>query len=523
MKRLPIGIQNFGKIRTEADFYYVDKTHLIADLVAQEGGYFFLSRPRRFGKSLFLSTIEEVFLGNRELFRGLYLDDHWDWNVRHPVIHISFGAGVIRDVADLGERFAFILKENARSGGVTLTESNRRERFFELITELFRKTDQTVVVLVDEYDKPILDNIDKPAVATEIRDELKNIYSVIKDADRYLKFVFITGVSKFSKVSLFSGLNNLQDITLHERYATICGYTHEEMVSTFAERLSGVDLDAVRRWYNGYNFLGEPVYNPFDILLFLDTKDFRSYWFETGSPSFLIKLIEERHYPVPNLEKVLSSEQMLGAFDVDRIDIEPLLFQTGYLTIRSRERIGAKIGYRMAFPNLEVKLSLTDAILDRLSGAPALKENNQYRLFRCLEDADIEGLRDIFHAFFASIPNEWYASSRVTAYEAFYASVFYCYFTAIGLDVRVEDSTNVGRIDMTVIYGGKVYLFEFKVVELDTSTQKAIEQIRSKRYWEKYVGKGEIVLIGVEFSKTTRNIVGYDWERIDNGAGASIP
>jgi hypothetical protein len=257
--------------------------------------------------------------------------------------------------------------------------------------------------------------------------------------------------------------------------------------------------------------------------LYLDTKDFRSYWFETGSPSFLIKLIEERHYPVPNLEKVLSSEQMLGAFDVDRIDLEPLLFQTGYLTIRSREPIGSKIGYRMAFPNLEVKLSLTDAILDRLSGAPAVKENNQYRLYHCLEDADIDGLRDIFHAFFASIPNEWYASSRVAAYEAFYASVFYCYFTAIGLDVRVEDSTNVGRIDMTVIYGGRVYLFEFKVVELDPSPRKAIEQIRSRRYWEKYLGKGEIVLVGVEFSKTTRNIVGYDWERIDSGAAAPLP
>uniref|UniRef100_A0A7C4RNE6 AAA-ATPase-like domain-containing protein n=1 Tax=Desulfatirhabdium butyrativorans TaxID=340467 RepID=A0A7C4RNE6_9BACT len=521
MKKLPIGIQYFGNIRSrENDYYYIDKTDHIVDLV-RHGKFLFLSRPRRFGKSLLLSTMEEAFLGNRELFRGLYLEDHWDWDRQHPVIHISFGSGVIRDVTELRVVFEDMLDRILERQGIVLKGKAIRSRFMELIERLSDRDGAPVVVLVDEYDKPILDNIDKPAVATDIRDELKNIYSVIKDADRYLKFVFITGVSKFSKVSLFSGLNNLQDITLHERYATICGYTHEEMVTTFAERLSGVDIDAVRRWYNGYNFLGEPVYNPFDILLFLDTKDFRSYWFETGSPSFLIKLIEERHYPVPNLEKVLSSEQMLGAFDVDRIDLEPLLFQTGYLTIRSRESIGSKIGYRMRFPNLEVKLSLTDAILDRLSGAPAVKENNQYRLYRCLEDADIDGLRDIFHAFFASIPNEWYASSRVAAYEAFYASVFYCYFTAIGLDVRVEDSTNIGRIDMAVIHGGRVYLFEFKVVELDTSPQKAIEQIRSRRYWEKYVGKGEIVLVGVEFSKTARNIVGYDWERIDSGSRES--
>jgi len=519
MKKLPIGIQYFGKIRADADFYYVDKTQLIADLVAQEGGYFFLSRPRRFGKSLLLSTMEEAFLGNRDLFRGLYLEDHWDWDTRYPVIHISFGAGVIRDVADLGERFGFILKENARIGDVVLTETNRRERFFELITTLFRKTGRQVVVLVDEYDKPILDNIDKPAVATDIRDEIKNIYSVIKDADRYLKFVFITGVSKFSKVSLFSGLNNLQDITLHERYATICGYTHEEMVTTFAERLSGVDLDAVRRWYNGYNFLGEPVYNPFDILLFLDTKDFRSYWFETGSPSFLIKLIEERRYLVPNLEKIETTDTILGAFDVDRIELEALLFQTGYLTIVGTETILETRNYRLGYPNLEVKRSLTECLLHHFTQTPSESTRRRMELYRALVAGDPAPLRDIFHAFFASIPNEWYASSRVAAYEAFYASVFYCYFTAIGLDVRVEDSTNVGRIDMAVIHGGRVYLFEFKVVELDTSPQKAIEQIRSRRYWEKYVGKGEIVLVGVEFSKTTRNIVGYDWERIDTGAG----
>jgi hypothetical protein len=517
MKKLPIGVQSFDKIRADSDYYYVDKTPMVAGLCQRGGGYFFLSRPRRFGKSLFLSTLKHAFLGNREYFQGLYLESHWDWGVRYPVIHISFGSGVIQDRADLGDRFRYILKENARNSGVALTETNLRERFLELIDTLYRKHKTKLVILVDEYDKPILDNIDRPEIATAIRDELKNFYSVIKDADASLKFVFITGVSKFSKVSLFSGLNNLQDITLHEQYATICGYTHEEMLSTFAERLDGVDVAEVRRWYNGYNFLGEPVYNPFDVLLFLDTKDFRNYWFETGSPSFLIKLIQQKRYPVPNLEQVRSTDELLSSFDVNRIELVPLLWQTGYLTIRKTRRMAASIGYTLDYPNLEVKYSLTNAILNELSQESAAKTENMERLYDCLSDQeDLSCLRDIFYAFFASIPNEWYSSSQVASYEAFYASVFYCYFTALGLDVRVEDSTNHGRIDMTVLHEGRVFIMEFKVVELDRTSGAAIEQIRRKRYWEKYqtAGAAEIILIGVEFSKAERNITAYEWERV---------
>ena len=515
MKKLPIGIQSFDSIRTEADYYYVDKTHLVESLV-ERGKYFFLSRPRRFGKSLFLSTLKHAFLGNREYFQGLYLESRWDWEVRYPVIHISFGSGVIQDRADLGDRFRYILKENARNSGVELTETNLRERFLELIDALYRKHGTKLVILVDEYDKPILDNIDRPEIATAIRDELKNFYSVIKDADASLKFVFITGVSKFSKVSLFSGLNNLQDITLHEKYATICGYTHEEMLTTFAERLGGVDVAEVRRWYNGYNFLGEPVYNPFDVLLFLDTKDFRNYWFETGSSSFLIKLIQQKRYPVPNLERIETSETMLGAFDVDRIGLEALLFQTGYLTIVQTETILNTRNFYLGYPNQEVKRSLTECLLHDFTQTPSETTRRRNALYRTLVAGDIDGLRDIFYAFFASIPNEWYSSSQVASYEAFYASVFYCYFTALGLDVRVEDSTNHGRIDMTVLHEGRVFIMEFKVVELDRTSGAAIEQIRRKRYWEKYQGAdaAEIILIGVEFSKAERNITAYEWERV---------
>jgi hypothetical protein len=407
------------------------------------------------------------------------------------------------------------LKINAQEGQVTLTEQNLRERFLELIRFLGIQHNQKVVVLIDEYDKPILDNIDKPQTAIEIREGLKNFYSVIKDSDEFLKFVFITGVSKFSKVSLFSGLNNLQDLTLDPMAATLCGYTHEELLNTFADRLEGVDLEALRQWYDGYNFLGDRVYNPFDILLFLDSKEFRNYWFETGSPSFLIKLISQNQYPMPNLERLEAFESLLSSFDIDRIHLETLLFQTGYLTIDKKSAIGTKIKYRLKYPNLEVKSSLADSILDYLTQAPSAKVDYQSKLYDILLSAELSGLKEVFQSFFASIPYDWYRKNDFSRYEAYYASIFYCYFSALGLDVTAEQMTNKGRIDMAVRLGNRVFILEFKVVEIDGTTHKAIEQIRKMGYWERYIGKAaEIYLIGVEFSSTDRNIVGFEWESV---------
>ena len=255
-----------------------------------------LSRPRRFGKSLFLDTLRQAFLARKELFRGLFLENNWDWKTRYPVIYISFGAGGIKDTAHLQARIRELLARHETRHNVSLSSETIEEKFEELVIKLAEKFGHKVVILIDEYDKPILDNIECPETATEIREALKNFYSVIKDADPYLKFCFITGVTKFSKVSLFSGLNNLKDLTIHPSYATICGYTQEEFETVFAERLDGVDPELVRRWYNGYSWLGEPVYNPFDILLYLDAKLFRPYWFETGTPSFLIKLLQQKRY-----------------------------------------------------------------------------------------------------------------------------------------------------------------------------------------------------------------------------------
>ncbi|NPA49256.1 MAG: AAA family ATPase, partial [Thermodesulfobacteria bacterium] len=331
MKKLPIGIQSFEVIRTEG-YYYVDKTPFVKKLV-DEGKYYFLSRPRRFGKSLFLDTLRQAFLARRELFKDLFLENHWDWSVKYPVIYISFGAGVIKNPEHLNLRINEIFQNHGKLYGVNLKYRTPEGRFEELIILLKEKYRKKVVVLVDEYDKPILDNIEKKETAIEIRESLKNLYSVIKDADPYLKFVFITGVTKFSKVSLFSGLNNLKDITIHPEYATICGYTQSEFEHVFADRLKGLDLEEVKRWYNGYSWLGEPVYNPFDILLFLDFREFRPFWFETGTPTFLIKLLIEKKYFIPELENLEVGEELIESFDVDTIRPETLLFQTGYLTI----------------------------------------------------------------------------------------------------------------------------------------------------------------------------------------------
>uniref|UniRef100_UPI0003B441E0 AAA family ATPase n=1 Tax=Thermodesulfatator atlanticus TaxID=501497 RepID=UPI0003B441E0 len=423
-------------------------------------------------------------------------------------------AGVIEDENDLIKRILLILEENQETLEITCKHAeDYRACFYELIKKAAQKYGTKTVVLVDEYDKPILDRIDSIETAARIREKLKNFYSVLKDADPYLKFCFLTGVTKFSKVSIFSGLNNLEDITISPDYATICGYTQEEFEKTFVDRLEGIDLSEVRRWYNGYSWLGEPVYNPFDILLFLRNFEFRPYWFETGTPTFLIKLLLARKLNVAKLEKLEVGDELLESFDVDRIYPETVLFQTGYLTIKGTRRRGPLTKYILGFPNLEVRTSFNNFLLNTFSDLPT-KEEHYDRIYEALERGRPEELERVFKAIFAGIPHDWFRKTGLEEYEGFYASVFYAYFCGLGLDVRVEEATNQGRLDMAVLFEGRCYLFEFKVVE-DEATGDALKQLKEKRYFEKYKGKCEkIWLIGVEFSKRERNIVSFEVEDV---------
>nr|MBL0717476.1 AAA family ATPase [Desulfobacterales bacterium] len=338
MKKLPIGISNFSEIIHE-DYYYVDKTQYVHDL-ADAGKYYFLSRPRRFGKSLFVDTLRCAFEGRKELFHGLYLERDWDFDKTYPVILISFGRGHFYDLQNLNNNIEEILTLNAKRLGLELHGITINGRFKNLIIDAAEKFGGRTVILIDEYDKPILDNLEDISMAGEMRDGLKNLYSVIKDSDRYIKFCFITGVSKFSKVSIFSDLNNLNDISLDFRMGAVCGYTQNELEHTFADRLSDVDLNELAVWYNGYNFLGsEAVYNPFDVLLFFKEKQFGSYWFESATPSFLVKLLIKNRIYLPDLEHIEIDQNMLSSFELDNLLPEAVLFQTGYLTIKNKEEV----------------------------------------------------------------------------------------------------------------------------------------------------------------------------------------
>ncbi len=510
MQKLPIGIQTFQKIR-EGNYCYADKTELIGQLI-EDGEFYFLSRPRRFGKSLLLDTIAEVFLGNKDLFCGIYLEKNWDWEQKYPVVKIDLAESILDSRKRLDEKLQMQLASIASSYNVSLKYDEPSDQLNELIRALHEQSGQRVVVLVDEYDKPILDNITNEERARELRDGLRNFYSVLKAQGAYLRFVMLTGVSKFSKVSLFSGLNNLEDISLDRRFGNICGYTQEDVITVFADYLKGVDLDLLKSWYNGYNFLTDPVYNPFDVLLYLRNKEFRPYWFETGTPTFLVDLIYSRQLSSSSLEDIQISDTFMGSFDVDAVEPEPLLFQTGYLTILSKDTYPAGICYKLGFPNYEVKHAFHGALLARLVQSGTRQDRHKFNLLKVLQEDNLDGLKDIIHTFFASIPSDWYRKNNISGYEGYYCSVVYSYFVASGLDVTAEDATSHGRLDMSVQLDNRVYIIEFKVNEL-SKPGRALQQIKEKGYADKFKGVNEIWLVGVEFSKETRNISSFEWER----------
>ena len=520
-RKLPIGIQTFRDVR-EDGFYYVDKTGYIRQLT--EGGkHYFLSRPRRFGKSLLLDTIKDLFEGREALFRGLAIHDHWDWHLRRPVLRLDFGGGNFEDPDYLQEAATAQLEDIEAQAKVSTGNASAPIRFGRLIRALHENTGQRVAVLVDEYDKPILDALGTPEVARANRSFLRGLYSVIKSCDAHIQFTLLTGVSKFSKVSIFSGLNNLMDITLDPCYAAICGYTERDLDDVFAPELEGLDRSEVRRWYNGYNWLGkgkekekerEKVYNPFDILLLFRQRRFKAHWFETGSPKFLIDALLRRSVPTLDLERMVGTEALLSAFDVDEMAIEALLFQTGYLTIvQEEEDQGGGVRYRLGYPNQEVRQSLNERLLMALLPDAARRQADNAPLRNLLAANDFEGLEAFFRSLFAGVPHQWHVNNNLQDYEGYYASVVYSCFAAHGFDLIPEDSSSAGRADMVVRLESGVYVFEFKSVDKEASGM-ALAQAKEKRYAEKYRHlRRPVHLIGMEFSKAERNIAGFEVER----------
>jgi hypothetical protein len=357
IQKYPVGIQDFGKLRSE-NFLYVDKTEFIYKM-ADIGGYYFLSRPRRFGKSLFISTLECLFLAKKELFKGLYIEDKWNWEQTNPIIRISF-SNIGHKEKGLSRAISDELDSIANKYDIQLSEEIISGKFKELIQKL-SATRGKVVILIDEYDKPIIDFLgDQTEKAIENRDIMKVFYSILKDADPHLKLVFITGVSKFSRVSIFSDLNNLTDITLSHHFSASCGISEEELDTCFVEELNVYSKDKIKEWYNGYSWdLAISVYNPFSLMHFFREGRFQNYWFETGTPTFLIKLAEKTH--LYDFNEIEIGANALGAYDIQKLELIPLMFQTGYLTIKSYSPMSDV--YVLGYPNNEVKKSYIEVLM----------------------------------------------------------------------------------------------------------------------------------------------------------------
>ena len=515
--RLPLGLQNFSEVR-KLNCAYVDKTPMAVKL-ANEGKFYFLARPRRFGKSLFLDTLRNLFEGKQELFQGLYAEGNWNWETRHPVIKLDM-SGSSNSVDALRLALKNKLHYAAKSLGVELSISGEPSVLFEqLIHEAHAQHGSQVVLVIDEYDKPIIDNIGKLELAQEIREQLHSFYSIIKAMDEHLRFVMLTGVSKFAKVSIFSGLNNLKDISLHPDYGSICGYTEEDLEVVFGEQLSGADRKTLQHWYNGYNFLGQArVYNPYDILNFIDQSQssgefhFENHWFETGTPTFIVDLIARNRVPAQQLEPQVVSKSNLNSAPLEQIGLTTALFQSGYLTIDKviSSSIPGRNMYRLTCPNHSVRSALQEQLFSYYTAGESTN-SYQERMETALVSAQLNTIESELTRLFASIAADNYRRNDIARFEGYYASVVYSFFAGMGLTVIAEDVANLGRIDLTIQLADHTYIIEFKVVKRKSKTNSALQQIIKQGYAAKYSGK--VYQIGIEFSETQRNIVAFAWQQ----------
>jgi Protein of unknown function (DUF1703)./Predicted AAA-ATPase. len=505
LQKLPVGIQTFDEIIGK-DYLYIDKTEAIHRLIAS-GKYYFLSRPRRFGKSLTLSTLNAIFSGKRELFKGLWIENQWDWDNIHPVIHLSFSSIGYKTLG-LEAAIHAELQTISNGLGIVLEESSIDRQFRELIKKVAQQ--RKVVLLIDEYDKPLIDYLDDIPQAKTNQQILKMFYSVIKDSDPYLEFLLITGVSKFSKVSVFSDLNNLYDLTLDHKAATLVGYTQAELEHYFAPyfpaaeqrlKLSRTELlEKLRRWYNGYSWDTEHfVYNPYSILSFFSANAFRNFWFESGTPTFLIKLMRRDWlYQFDNLEL---SERAFSSYDIDYLETLPILFQTGYLTIKSIDEHNL---YRLDYPNAEVKEALLEYMISNLRHEQtALGTPLVVHLHKAFQANDLEQVIEIIKSIFKKIPSQIFLKEA----EAYYHSLIYLVFFYLGQYTEAEVNDSTGRIDCVVKTPTHIYIIEFK---LNKSAKAALKQIKDKDYAGAYqTDPRPKVLLGINFSSKIKTV--DDW------------
>lgn len=512
MEKVATDIYTFARLREEG-FTYIDKTGILHEMASGESGaQFFIARPRRFGKSLAVSTLKSLFEGRRDLFQGLAIEPKWDWSKKWPVLHLDMGTMQYDTVENLDRAMKDYFRAQAKALGIEV-DSGRLipEIFRDMIRTLAAKSsDGRCVVLIDEYDKPLLKALNTKDVI-KFRDYLKPLYGVLKYEEPSQRFTFITGVSKFSKVSIFSDLNNLNDWTMHPGMATLFGYTHEEVLKYFPGRIhalaeaNGLDdkgaFDEIVRWYDGYRFhpAAEPVINPVSLGQCFQNREFNDYWSKTAVPTFLINILKK--HPL-DFSSVDITDNRLEAYEPENPDITTLLYQTGYLTIKGfRKMIGMR-KYDLGFPNQEVQNSFVTRLAPAYTGLePARAESAQLAAAEALYEHDVPKFIKALKAFFANIP--YNLTDRQN--EQMWQTIVYVVLKAIGAGVQSEVKTNDGRIDMVAEVPGEIYIIEFK---LDRPASEAMDQIKGKEYAGKYaLSKKRITLIGISFSSEKRTIV----------------
>lgn len=510
MKQLPIGIQDFGKLR-ENDMCYVDKTEHLFRLIAL-GKYQFFARPRRFGKSLMLSTVRAILEGRKELFTGLWIEDKWDWQPR-PVIYIDLNS-VPYSERPFTEALQDHLDDIAGSFGVSVADQVSAKEKLVFLLKTFAAQGRKAAILIDEYDKPITDYLGQEDKLNEVIPVLKQFYGTLKSYDAVIHYALITGVSKFGKVSIFSDLNNLNDLSLDERFYTLCGYTTPELTHFMGEHLQaaadrmGISperlWEGIRFWYNGYTWDGKPensVYNPFSLLNFLEKPRFRGYWFETGTPTLLTKLLKKQQIPAYALERLGSTGMGIEATEISNISPISLLFQTGYLTVLHLESDIYGEFYTLGYPNEEVRLAFNQHLLAEYMDKPAgdLGEFVIAHLREALNRRDWDDFFGRVKSVFATVPYQ-IAVER----EAWFHSIMHVLLTTTGWRTFSEVATNRGRMDTVLENRDSVFIFEFKVHE---STAAALTQIHANGYPERF-GKADkaLILIGVAYDAETRTV-----------------